>query len=86
MNRTSKWKGFEIPPQGCLLEQVIDLSLETGIAYERSCRFYKDFHVHDRLMLAFPRGACVMEVRECRLECIARPVALGSQIEFSLDR
>jgi AraC-like DNA-binding protein len=55
--------GFELKPEGCLLEQVIELDSEMGLAYERSCEFYKDFHAHDRLMLVIPRGACVMEVR-----------------------
>lgn len=57
------WKGFEIVPSGCLLEQVIDLSRDMGFAYERSTKFYKDFHTHDRLMLIFPRGTSAMEVR-----------------------
>lgn len=57
------WKGFEFIPSGCLLEQVVDLSEEMGFAYERSTRFFKDFHNHDRLMLIFPRGSSVMEVR-----------------------
>jgi AraC-like DNA-binding protein len=56
-------KGFNFRPAGSLLNQVIDFSLPMGIAYERSCEFYKDFHIHDRLMLVFPRGACIMEVR-----------------------
>lgn len=58
-----QWKGFEFSPQGCLLEQVIDISGDMGVAYERSCEFYKDFHTHDRLMLIFPRGSSAMEVR-----------------------
>lgn len=62
MNFT-RWKGFEFNPQGCLLEQIVDLESPMGIAYERSCEFYKDFHTHDRLMLVFPRGSCSMEVR-----------------------
>jgi hypothetical protein len=57
------WKGFEFKPQGCLLEQFVDLSTAMGVAYERSCDFYKDFHTHDRLMLVFPRASCIMEVR-----------------------
>jgi AraC-like DNA-binding protein len=57
------WKGFDFIPAGCLLEQVIDLSHDMGFAYERSTRFYKDFHTHDRLMLVFPRGTSMMEVR-----------------------
>lgn len=61
-----QWKGFELLPEGCLLEQFIDLSGAMGIAYERCVEFYKDFHTHDRLMLVFPRGASSMEVRSLR--------------------
>jgi AraC-like DNA-binding protein len=57
------WKGFELKPQGCLLEQFIDLSGQMGMAYERCVEFYKDFHAHDRLMLVFPRGASSMKIR-----------------------
>lgn len=63
-----QWKGFENSPDGCLLEQVIDLSPKMGFAYERSCQFYKDFHTHDRLMLVCPRGASAMEVRTVGLK------------------
>jgi AraC-like DNA-binding protein len=59
----AQWKGFEFAPQGCLLDQCIDLSGPMGLAYERCVDFFKDFHVHDRLMLVFPRGASSMEVR-----------------------
>src|SRR5262245_35707457 len=34
-----------------------------GLAYERSVGFRKDFHAHDRPMIVFPRGSCVMRVR-----------------------
>ncbi len=61
-----QWKGFECSPQGCLLEQVIDLNGDMGFAYERCCEYYKDFHVHDRLMLIFPRGTSSMEVRTAK--------------------
>lgn len=57
------WQGFESIPSGCLLEQIVDLSTEMGFAYERSTKFFKDFHTHDRLMLILPRGTSVMEVR-----------------------
>lgn len=57
------WQGFEFIPTGCLLEQTIDLSESMGFAYERSTKYYKDFHTHDRLMLIFPRGSTAMEVR-----------------------
>lgn len=57
------WKGFEFVPSGCLLEQVVDLSRDMGFAYERSTKYYKDFHTHDRLMLIFPRGTSAMDVR-----------------------
>lgn len=57
------WQGFEFVPSGCLLEQVVDLSQDMGFAYERSTKYYKDFHTHDRLMLIFPRGTTTMDVR-----------------------
>jgi AraC-like DNA-binding protein len=63
IGQTFAWKGFETIPSGCLLEQVVDLSNDMGFAYERSTKFYKDFHTHDRLMLIFPRGTSAMEVR-----------------------
>lgn len=59
----SKWSGFEFLTEGCLLEQVIEMDSAMGIAYERSVGFYKDYHVHDRLMLVVPRGSCVVEIR-----------------------
>lgn len=46
-----------------MLEQFIDIEGRMGVAYERSCDFYKDFHTHDRLMLICPRGSSSMEVR-----------------------
>jgi hypothetical protein len=55
----SDWAGFELGPDGFVLEQVIDLNGEIGFAYERSCQYYKDFHTHSRTMLVFPRGAMV---------------------------
>lgn len=58
-----KWKGFEFKPEGCLLEQVIEMDGSMGIAYERGSNFYKDYHVHDRLMLVIPRGSSLVEVR-----------------------
>jgi len=58
-----QWRGFELAPEGHLLEQLVDLSGPMGIAYERSVGFYKDFHVHDRPMIVLPRGACVMKVK-----------------------
>ncbi|MGZ3798014.1 MAG: helix-turn-helix domain-containing protein [Pseudobdellovibrionaceae bacterium] len=73
-NSFPQWKGFEASPQGCLLEQVIDLTGEFGFAYERSCDFYKDFHTHDRLMLIFPRGSSSMRVR-----------VHGQQMSLSID-
>ena len=60
------WKGFELAPHGSLLDQTVDLSGQMGFAYERSLDFYKDFHIHDRLMLVFPRGSCVMEIRSSK--------------------
>jgi AraC-like DNA-binding protein len=63
LGKKYKWEGFDIVPAGCLLEQIIDLSQDMGFAYERSTQYFKDFHTHDRLMLIFPRGSSVMEVR-----------------------
>ena len=58
-----QWKGFERAPEGHLLDQVIDLSGPMGLAYERSVGFRKDFHAHDRPMILFPRGSCVVKIR-----------------------
>lgn len=63
-SKTNADRGFEKPPIGALLEQVIDLQTPMGIAYERSFDFYKDFHTHERLMFICPRGSCQMEVTE----------------------
>lgn len=52
-----KSKGFEKPPHGSLLDQVIEIEGNLGVAYERSCEFYKDFHMHDRLMFVCPDDA-----------------------------
>lgn len=56
-------QGFEKLPEGRLLEQIVDLAPEMGLAYERSIGFYKAMHAHVRDMLVFPRGACRMEVK-----------------------
>jgi AraC-like DNA-binding protein len=57
-----RWSGFEVAPEGFLLEQVVDLRGAMGIAYERGTEFHKGAHVHDRLSVVFPRGGCVMAV------------------------
>lgn len=56
------WRGFERPPEGCLFEQLVDLEGAMGVAYERSLRFEKATHVHDRLLLVFPREGTAMKV------------------------
>jgi AraC-like DNA-binding protein len=56
------WRGFEIEPQGVLLNQYIDINGDMGVAYERSHTFYKDFHTHDRPIFIFPRASCKMTV------------------------
>jgi AraC-like DNA-binding protein len=58
-----QWKGFERAPDGHLLDQLVDLSGPMGVAYERSIGFHKDFHAHDRPMIAMPRGSSVIRVR-----------------------
>jgi len=61
-----QWSGFERAPEGGLLRQVVDVTGDLGIAYERCIGFYKDFHVHSRVMFVFPRGSCVMDIRTKR--------------------
>ena len=61
-----QWRGFELAPEGHLLDQLVDLSGPMGIAYERGVAFYKDFHTHDRPMIVLPRGSCVLKVRTVR--------------------
>jgi AraC-like DNA-binding protein len=63
LGKKYEWEGFDIVPAGCLLEQIVDFSQPMGFAYERSTQYFKDFHTHDRLMLIFPRGSSLMEVR-----------------------
>lgn len=69
--------GFEKPPTGRLLEQVIDFSKPMGLAYERSIGFEKGLHVHDRHMIVCPRSSCRMDVFDTaqrRYEIDARSV------------
>jgi AraC-like DNA-binding protein len=58
-----QWRGFERAPRGYLLDQLVDLRGDMGVAYERIADFSKDVHAHDRLSLVCPRGACVMEMK-----------------------
>ena len=58
-----QWKGFELAPEGQLLDQIVDLSGPMGMAYERSAGFAKAFHTHDRPMIVLPRGSCRVRVR-----------------------
>ena len=58
-----QWKGFEVAPEGHLLDQLVDLARPMGIAYERGVGFAKGFHAHDRPMIVLPRGPCVVRVR-----------------------
>lgn len=58
-----QWRGFEVAPEGNLLDQLVDLSGPMGIAHERSVGFFKDFHRHDRAMIVLPRGSCVVRVK-----------------------
>ena len=62
-NERYPWLGFERPPEGCLFEQFVDMRGPMGVAYERSLRFEKPMHTHDRLLLVFPRGGTSMRVR-----------------------
>ena len=58
--------GFETPPLGRLLEQLVVLDTPVGLAYERSVGFVKEPHIHDRAIIIAPKGACRMEVRTRR--------------------
>jgi AraC-like DNA-binding protein len=55
-------KGYEAPPIGRLLTQVLELDRPMGLAYERSVGFAKPMHEHERHMLVCPRGACRMSI------------------------
>lgn len=57
-----QWKGFELAPEGHLLDQLVDLGRPMGIAYERGVGFHKGFHAHDRAMVVLPRGSSVIRV------------------------
>jgi AraC-like DNA-binding protein len=61
-----QWKGFELAPEGQLLDQIVDLAGPMGMAYERSAGFAKAFHTHDRPMIVLPRGSCRVRVRTGR--------------------
>lgn len=63
LGKKYQWEGFDVVPVGCFLEQIVDFTQQMGFAYERSTQYFKDFHTHDRLMLIFPRGSSLMEVR-----------------------
>jgi AraC-like DNA-binding protein len=60
---TYAWAGFDKSPNGVLFEQLVTVEGEMGVAYERSLRFEKTPHVHDRLLLVFPRQGTSMRVR-----------------------
>jgi AraC-like DNA-binding protein len=55
--------GFELAPQGKLLSQFVDFNHSVGAAYERCVAYFKDFHTHDRINLAFPRGSSLIEFK-----------------------
>lgn len=53
--------GFERLPKGKLLTQFVDFNDPIGVAYERCMGYFKDFHVHDRVNITFPRTAGIIE-------------------------
>lgn len=53
--------GFERLPKGKLLTQFVDFGDPIGVAYERCVGYFKDFHVHDRVNITFPRTAGIIE-------------------------
>lgn len=52
--------GFETPVTGTLLKQIVNFKNEVGIAYERCIGYSKDFHVHNRVNLTFPRASAII--------------------------
>ena len=56
-----KTSGFLTVPKGSLLNRFLDLEHPAAVAYERSIGYDKDFHTHDRLNLAFPRGSSIVK-------------------------
>lgn len=63
MSKLSKVLGFEIHPKGKLLSQFIDFESDGGVAYERCIGYNKDFHVHDRINLTFPRASSLISFK-----------------------
>jgi AraC-like DNA-binding protein len=78
-----QWKGFEIPPEGRLLQQLVEISGDMGHAYERSVHFYKDFHRHERMMLIFPRSGCTMNVTDANSKTV---YTIDSQTSLSVPK
>ncbi len=52
--------GFEQLPYGQLFTQFVDFDHPIAAAYERCVGYTKDFHVHNRINLTFPRGSSVI--------------------------
>ncbi len=63
---STKQRGFEKPPLGTLLKQILDFESPMALAYERGIGFEKDFHDHESHMLVCPRGPCRMTVQDLR--------------------
>jgi AraC-like DNA-binding protein len=65
--------GFEFLPHGALLTQIVVDDSDFGYAHERSIGYRKDWHAHDRLNIALPRGSSIIrfkndEGREVRID------------------
>jgi len=57
-----KITGFEFESKGALLTRAISENA-TGFCHERSVIYRKSWHTHDRLNLAFPRGASIVRYK-----------------------
>lgn len=55
-------QGFDRKPNGRLLDQIVEMTSEMGLAYERAIGYEKHDHTHDRHMLVCPRASCRMDV------------------------
>lgn len=53
--------GFEYMPAGKLLKQYVDFRDPIGVGYERCIKYEKDYHIHDRVNLTFPRGSSIIK-------------------------
>lgn len=56
--------GFDLRPEGVLLNQFINDRSPYGVAYERAIGYDKAWHTHNRFNVAFPRGSSQIEFED----------------------